>query len=210
MFHKKLSGKTIAILAADGFEEAELLKPKQTLEEAGAVTKIISINKNPIKSWTEKNWGTYIDVDQIVSEVKADDFDGLLIPGGVMNPDQLRTNKHVIQFAKDFILAGKPVAAICHGPWVLIETGLLDDCTVTSWPSLKTDLVNAGATWLDQEVIVDLGIITSRRPEDIPAFCSKFIEQLLDYIPTSAIKKTTITEVKADSQFEHELLLPHV
>jgi protease I len=193
----KLEGKVIAILATDGFEESELLKPKAALEDAGAITKIISIKHEPIKSWKDKNWGAALKVDEVVSKANSDDFDGLLLPGGVMNPDALRINAEAVQFAKEFILSGKPVAAICHGPWTLIETGLLDDCTMTSWPSLQTDLKNAGATWVDQEVVVDQGIITSRKPEDIPAFCRKFIEEILEYdssIPTGKTMKDNSAE----------------
>lgn len=178
---KNLEGKTIAILGTDGFEESELMKPKKILEEAGATTKIISLKEGSIKSWKEKNWGISIPVDQVASKANSEDFDALLIPGGVMNPDRLRMDADAVQFVKEFILIGKPVAAICHGPWVLIETGLLDDCIVTSWPSLKSDLINAGATWVDQEVVVDQGLITSRKPDDIPAFCRKFIEEILEY-----------------------------
>lgn len=201
MFEKKLHGKVIAILATNGFEEAELLKSRDILEEVGAQTMVVSLKKDPIKSWKNGNWGNSIKVDSLITDVNSEDFDALLIPGGVMNPDKLRTEPDVIQFVKEFILVGKPVAAICHGPWVLIETGLIDDCNITSWPSLKTDLVNAGATWIDQEVVVDQGIITSRKPDDIPAFCRKFIEEILQYsyVPsfqsTEAKKKDTQTRI---------------
>lgn len=196
---KNLEGRVIAILATDGFEESELLKPKENLEAHGAKTRIVSLKGGSIKSWAKNDWGKKIDVDEIVAESNSEDFDGLLIPGGVMNPDKLRMDADAIQFVKEFILVGKPVAAICHGPWVLIETGLIDDCTLTSWPSLKTDLVNAGATWLDQEVIVDQGIITSRKPEDIPAFCRKFIEQIVDYNYSPATEDNN----KAKDDFSH-------
>jgi len=194
IFEKKLTGKKVAIVATDGFEHDELFKPKKILESVGAEIKIISIKKDDIKSWSKGNWAETLKVDQLVTDANSEDFDALVIPGGVMNPDKLRTNEDIVQFAKEFILIGKPVAAICHGPWVLIETGLLDDCTVTSWPSLKTDLLNAGATWVDQEVVVDQGIITSRKPDDIPAFCRKIIEEILDYeyIPSfKAVDKET-------------------
>lgn len=194
---KNLEGKIIAILATDGFEESELFKPKETLEAAGATTKIISLKSGSIKAWNKTDWGKKIDVDELVSEANSEEFDGLLLPGGVMNPDKLRIDTAAVQFVKEFILLGKPVAAICHGPWILIETGLIDDCTVTSWPSLKTDLVNAGATWLDQEVIVDQGIITSRKPDDIPAFCRKFIEQILEY------NDAPVTDAGSKAKNEH-------
>ncbi|MBC7467194.1 MAG: type 1 glutamine amidotransferase [Bdellovibrio sp.] len=196
---KDLKGKTIAILATDGFEESELFKPKETLEAAGATTKIISLKGGSIKAWNKTDWGKKIDVDELVSEANSEDFDAILLPGGVMNPDKLRIDADAVQFVKEFILLGKPVAAICHGPWILIETGLIDDCTLTSWPSLKTDLINAGATWLDQEVIVDQGIITSRKPEDIPAFCRKFIEQIVEYSETPV----TAENNKAKSDHHH-------
>lgn len=186
---KEIENKTIAIIATDGFEESELFKTKELLEAAGAQTKVISLKKGSIKAWSKTDWGKSIQVDEVITNASSDDYDGLLIPGGVMNPDKLRTVPEVIQFVKEFILEGKPVAAICHGPWVLIETGLIDDCTVTSWPSLKSDLQNAGATWLDQEVIVDQGIITSRKPEDIPAFSKKFIEQILEYDKMPQLQK---------------------
>lgn len=198
MFESKdLKGKVIAILATDGFEESELFKPKETLEAAGGTTKIISLKMGSIKAWNKTDWGKKIDVDELVSEASSEDFDAILLPGGVMNPDKLRINAEAVQFVKEFILLGKPVAAICHGPWILIETGLIDDCTVTSWPSLKSDLVNAGATWLDQEVIVDQGIITSRKPEDIPAFCRKFIEQIVEY------SETPVTAENNKSKSDH-------
>lgn len=196
---KDLKGKTIAILATDGFEESELFKPKETLEAVGATTKIISLKGGSIKAWNKTDWGKKIDVDELVSEANSEDFDAILLPGGVMNPDKLRIDADAVQFVKEFILLGKPVAAICHGPWILIETGLIDDCTLTSWPSLKTDLINAGATWLDQEVIVDQGIITSRKPEDIPAFCRKFIEQIVEYSETPV----TAENNKAKSDHHH-------
>ena len=170
-----LNGKTIAILATDGFEQSELLKPKQALEEAGARTQVISPTENKIKGWEKKSWGKEIAVDVPLKSADASHYDALLLPGGVMNPDQLRMIPEAVRFAKQFFDQGKPVAAICHGPWMLVETGAVRGRTVTSWPSLKTDIRNAGGTWVDQEVIVSDGVVTSRNPEDIPAFNREMI-----------------------------------
>jgi len=167
-----LIGKTIAILATDGFEQSELTKPKKALEEAGARTHVVSPTEKgkKIKGWDHKDWGEEVAVDESLKSASADQYDALLLPGGVMNPDQLRMNPDAVRFVKDFFDHGKPVAAICHGPWMLVETGSVRGRTVTSWPSLKTDIRNAGGTWVDAEVIVSNGVVTSRKPEDIPAF----------------------------------------
>ncbi|MCU1305222.1 MAG: glutamine amidotransferase [Candidatus Sulfotelmatobacter sp.] len=170
-----LKGKTIAILATDGFEQSELVKPKQALEEAGARTQVVSPTENKIKGWDKKNWGEDVPVDVALQSADASQYDALLLPGGVMNPDQLRMNPEAVRFAKQFFDQGKPVAAICHGPWMLVETDAVRGRTVTSWPSLKTDIRNAGGTWVDQEVIVSNGVVTSRKPEDIPAFNREMI-----------------------------------
>ena len=170
-----LKGKTIAILATDGFEQSELVKPKQALEEAGARTQVVSPTENKIKGWDKKNWGEDVPVDVTLKSADASQYDALLLPGGVMNPDQLRMNPEAVRFAKQFFDQGKPVAAICHGPWMLVETDAVRGRTVTSWPSLKTDIRNAGGTWVDQEVIVSNGVVTSRKPEDIPAFNREMI-----------------------------------
>jgi len=173
----KLTDKKIAILATDGFEQSELLEPKKALEAAGARTVIVSLKKGQIKGWKDKNWGESISVDATVDSVNAAEFDGLVLPGGVMNPDALRKEKAAVEFVKGFVDAGKPIGAICHGSWTLIETGMVRGKTMTSWPSLKTDLENAGAHWVDQEVVVDQGLITSRKPGDLPAFNLKLIEE---------------------------------
>jgi len=173
-----LKGKRIAILATDGFEQSELLEPQSALVSAGAQTKIVSLKKGEIKGWKDKNWGKSIPVDLTVDEAKSEDFDGLLLPGGVMNPDQLRMNPQAVQFARSFFDAGKPIAAICHGPWLLVEAGIVRGRTLTSWPSLKTDIVNAGGKWVDKEVVSNSGITTSRKPADIPAFNSAMIQEL--------------------------------
>lgn len=170
-----LQGKKVAILATDGFEQAELLEPRKALDEAGATTQVVSPAGKKIKGWDQKDWGKEVSVDVPLDSAKAEEFDALLLPGGVMNPDQLRMNPTAVQFVKQFTDAGKPVAAICHGPWTLLEAGAVRGRTMTSWPSLKTDLKNAGASWVDKEVVNDEGVVTSRRPDDIPAFNREMI-----------------------------------
>lgn len=174
----KLSGKRVAILSEEGFEESELFKPKKALEEAGANVEVVSPNKNAeIKGWSEGEWGKSVKVDVKLESANPEDYDAIMLPGGVMNPDKLRMNQKAVDFVKAFVAAGKPIAAICHGPQILIETGMLAGKTLTSWASLKTDIKNAGATWVDQEVVVDHGLVTSRKPDDIPAFNKKMIEE---------------------------------
>ena len=180
----QLKGKRIAILATDGFEEVELTEPRKALDEAGAKTFIVSPESGSITAWDETDWGSSFDVDIELKDAKAEDFDNLLLPGGVLNPDQLRMNEQAVQFVSGFLHAGKPIAAICHGPQVLIETGELKGKKLTSYPSLKTDLVNAGARWVDEEVVVDQGLTTSRKPDDIPAFNDKMIEEFREGIHT--------------------------
>jgi len=175
---ENLTGKTIAILATDGFEQSELLKPQAALQEAGAKTVIVSLKGGEIKGWSEQNWGQTVSVDLTVDEAKAADFDGLLLPGGVMNPDKLRMNPKAVEFAQAFFKAHKPIAAICHGPWLLVEAGIVKGRTLTSWPSLKTDIANAGGKWVDREVVSDSDIVTSRKPDDIPAFNRAMIAAL--------------------------------
>lgn len=172
----QLDNKKIAILATDGFEESELFEPKKALEDAGAKVNIISLKSGDIKAWKKSNWGKSIHVDAVVGDVDQMQFDALMIPGGVMNPDKLRNDKKAVDFVKSFVSAGKPIASICHGPQVLIETGMTKGKTMTSWSSLKTDLTNSGANWIDREVVVDDNLITSRSPDDIPAFNKKMIE----------------------------------
>jgi protease I len=173
-----LTGKTIAILATNGFEQSELLEPRRALHLAGAKTTVVSLETGEIRGWTANNWGQTVSVDLTVDEAKPNDFDGLLLPGGVMNPDRLRLNSKAVQFARDFFDAHKPIAAICHGPWLLVEAGIVRGRTLTSWRSLKTDIVNAGGKWVDQEVVNDGGLITSRMPADIPAFNRAMIAAL--------------------------------
>jgi protease I len=175
-----LNGKTVAILTENGFEEVELTSPKKALEEAGATVHIVSPQKEKVKAWNHDHWSIELPVDKNISDVKADDYDGLILPGGVLNPDKLRTNKDAVEFAKDFLEAGKPVAAICHGPQLLIETGLLEGRDMTSYPSVQTDLKNAGVNWHDREVIVDNGLVTSRSLEDLEAFNDKMVEEIAE------------------------------
>jgi protease I len=177
MSDKKLLNKKIAILATDGFEQSELLEPKKALENAGAKVDIVSLKAGSIKSWSKRNWGPSVEVDVVVSEANPDNYQGLVLPGGTLNPDRLRMDPDAVAFVSEFTRTGKPIAAICHGPWTLIETDILDGRTVTSWPSLKTDLINAGAKWIDKAVVVDNGLITSRNPDDLPAFNEKIIEE---------------------------------
>ncbi|XGC79554.1 type 1 glutamine amidotransferase domain-containing protein [Bdellovibrio bacteriovorus] len=171
-----LSGKSIAILATEGFEESELLDPKKALERAGADTHVISLKKGVIKAWNHDKWGKTIEVDRTVEEADSADYDALLIPGGVMSPDKLRMDDEAVQFVQEFIDDEKPIAAICHGPQILIETSILVGRKVTSYPSVRTDIMNAGADWVDEEVVEDSGLVTSRKPADIPAFNKKMIE----------------------------------
>lgn len=171
-----LKGKKIAILATDGFEQVELTDPKKDLEDAGATVEVISLKSGEIKGWDKTDWGKSVKVDKTVDQVKASDFDVLVLPGGQINPDKLRVDEKAVAFVKDFAQSGKPVAAICHGPWTLIEAGVVKGKTMTSWPSVKTDLKNAGANWVDKEVVQDGNFITSRKPEDIPAFSKAIIE----------------------------------
>jgi len=175
MTNGNLQGKKVAILATDGFEQSELLEPRKALDEAGATTQLVSPAGKKIKGWDQKDWGKEVSVDVPLDSAHAEEFDALLLPGGVMNPDQLRMNPTAVQFVKQFTDAGKPVAAICHGPWTLVEAGAVRGRTMTSWPSLKTDLKNAGASWVDKEVVNDQGVVTSRRPDDIPAFNREMI-----------------------------------
>ena len=177
---KNLSDKRIAILVTDGFEQAELMEPRKALDEAGARTEVVSPAQGQVKGWKDKQWGDAVPVDVPLSGANPDLYDGLLLPGGVMNPDKLRMDPQAVQFVKAFVDAGKPIAAICHGPWTLVEAGAVEGITLTSWPSLQTDIRNAGGTWVDREVVTDNGIVTSRKPDDIPAFNSKMIEEFAE------------------------------
>ena len=176
----KLSGKKVAILAADGFEEVELTKPKKALEDAGARTSVISIKSAKIQGMNHADKGETVAVDLTLDDAKPQDFDALMIPGGLMNPDTLRSTEEAVEFVRHFFREGKPVAAICHAPWVLIDAGVISGRTVTSWPAIKTDVRNAGGNWVDQEVVVDNGLVTSRSPDDLDAFCSKVVEEMCE------------------------------
>lgn len=175
-----LTGKTIAVVATDGFEQVELTKPVDALREAGAEVVIVSPKSGEIQGFNHHDKGDTVAVDRSISAVRAGDFDGLLLPGGVISPDALRLEKDAIAFIRGFVEAGKPIAAICHGPWTLINAGGADGRRMTSWPSLQADLVNAGADWVDQAVVVDRGLVTSRKPDDLPAFCEQMIEAFAD------------------------------
>ena len=176
----ELRSKRVAVLVDEGFEQSELVDPKIALEAAGATVEVVSPHTGSVKGWQHKHWGQEVRVDRPLDTASADAYDALLLPGGVMNPDKLRMNPKAVAFVKAFVDAGKPIAAICHGPWTLIEAGGLRGKTVTSWPSLKTDLRNAGANWVDQEVVTDNGLVTSRKPDDIPAFNRKMIEEFAE------------------------------
>jgi protease I len=172
----ELKGRKIAILATDGFEQVELTDPKKNVEAAGATTEVLSVKDGSIKGWKFGEWGESVRVDKQVAKANVDDYDALMLPGGQINPDKLRMEKAAVDFVRKFVDSGKPVAAICHGPWMLIEAGVVKGKTVTSWPSVRTDLSNAGAKWVDKEVIEDGNLITSRKPDDIAAFSRKVIE----------------------------------
>ncbi|HEY5408270.1 MAG TPA: type 1 glutamine amidotransferase domain-containing protein [Ginsengibacter sp.] len=177
-----LNGKRVAILTENGFEETELTSPKKAMENAGIKVEIVSPQKSKVKAWAHDHWSVELPVNVNVENADVENYDALVIPGGVMNPDLMRMNEHCVQFAKDFMKTGKTVAAICHGPQLLIETGLLHGRKLTSYPSLKTDLKNAGADWRDREVVVDDNLITSRSPKDLEAFNKKLLEQIREGI----------------------------
>jgi len=179
---KNLSGKKVAILLTDGFEESEMVKPRKALIKAGAETRLISPKEGKVKSWATDDFGDEYDVDVVLDDANPADYDALLLPGGVMNPDKLRTIPAAVDFVRDFFEHGKPVAAICHGPQMLIEADVVVGRTLTSYPSLQTDLTNAGAHWVDQPVVTDKGLVTSRKPDDIPQFNEKMIEEIAEGI----------------------------
>lgn len=178
MATQNLSGKKVAIITENGFEEVELTSPLQALKEAGATVSVVSPQAGKVKAWNHDHWSIELPVDQQIDTADPNEFDALVVPGGVLNPDKARMNPKCVEFAQHFLNAGKPVAAICHGPQLLIETGLLRGRTMTSYPSVKTDLVNAGVNWVDREVVVDNGLITSRSPKDLDAFNRKMLEEI--------------------------------
>lgn len=176
----KLSGKRVAVLATDGFEQVELTKPVEALKAEGATVEVVSPKAGEIQGFRHHDKADRTSVDQTLDEASAGDYDALVLPGGVINPDALRLEPKAIAFIADIHAAGKPIGAICHGPWTLINAGALDGRRVTSWPSLETDLRNAGAEWVDEEVVVDQGLVTSRKPDDLPAFCARLIEEIAE------------------------------
>ncbi len=175
---RDIKGKKVAILTENGFEEIELTSPKKVLEDAGAIVHIVSPQKEKVKAWDHDHWSIELPVDVNLSDANPEDYDALLIPGGVINPDKMRINKDCIAFAQHFLEQGKPLAAICHAPQLLIETGMISTRKLTSYVSIKTDLINAGAHWEDKEVVVDNGLVTSRSPEDLEAFNKKMVEEI--------------------------------
>jgi protease I len=180
MTQHDLNGKKVAILVADGFEQVEMTEPRKALEEAGAETHIVSPASGQVKGWQKDHWGDEFDVDVPLENASPDDYDALVLPGGQMNPDNLRGDERAVSFTRAFVDAGKPVAAICHAPWTLVEADVVRGRRMTSYHTLKTDLRNAGADWVDEEVVVDQGIVTSRNPDDLPAFNRKMIEEIAE------------------------------
>jgi len=174
---RSISEQKIAILATDGVEQSEFMEPKRALEESGATVEVVSTKSGEIKGWNHTEWGESFQVDKTIDTVDASEYDALVLPGGVMNPDKLRTNPQAVSFVRKFFEEGKPVAAICHGPWMLVEANVLEGRKITSWPSLQTDIRNAGGQWVDEEVVVDQGLVTSRKPDDLPVFNQKMIEE---------------------------------
>ena len=175
-----LENRRVAILTEEGFEQVELTSPKAALKEAGAIVHVISPKTGKIKAWDKTNWGIEVDVDKQLDEVSPDDYDALMLPGGVLNPDKLRQNKEAVAFVTAFLQEGKPIAAICHGPQTMIDAQVVAGRRMTSYPSIRLDLINAGADWVDEKVVVDQGLVTSRKPDDIPAFNKKMIEEFAE------------------------------
>ena len=176
----ELQGKKVAFLATDGVEQVEYTEPRKAIEQAGATAQLVSLEPGEIQGFNHLDKGDRFPVDVEVAKASADDYDGLVLPGGVANPDFLRANPDAVQFVRSFFDAGKPVASICHGAWTLVEAGVVKGRTLTSWPSIRTDIENAGGTWVDEEVHVDQGLVTSRKPDDLPAFCAKAIEEIAE------------------------------
>lgn len=181
-----LQGKRVAILVENGFEQVEMTEPRKALNQSGAQTELVSPSPGKVKGWNHTQWGDEFQVDVPLNAADANQYDALVLPGGVMNPDKLRMNATAVQFVRSFVQQGKPIAAICHGPWTLIEAGAVRGRKMTSYPSLQTDLKNAGAQWVDQEVVVDQGLVTSRNPNDIPAFNRKMIEEFAEGVHSGA------------------------
>ena len=192
MAEKKLEGKTIAFLVAnEGVEQVELTEPWKAIEEAGGQPELVSLEEGEVQAFNHLDKADTFDVDRAVSDASVDDYDGLVLPGGVANPDFLRTDDDAVSFVRGFAEAGKPIGAICHAPWTLINAGVVEGMKVTSWPSLETDLRNAGADWVDEEVVVESGLVTSRKPDDIPAFNDKIVEEFCEGVHTELAQSTT-------------------
>jgi protease I len=189
-----LNGLRVAILATDGFEQSELTEPRKALDAAGASTQVVSPKSGSVRGWNHHEWGEEVEVDQLLETADPRNYDALVLPGGVMNPDALRMQPKAVAFVKSFFDAGKPVGAICHGPWTVVESGAAKGHRMTSWPSLQTDIRNAGAEWLNQEVVVDDNLVTSRKPEDIPAFN----REIISLFARSARHSSSEQELPAD------------
>ena len=185
-----LKNKRVAVLVTTGFEQSELFEPRRALEEAGAQSLVVSIQGGQIRGWKDGNWGDCIDVDLTLDEARDSQFDALMLPGGVINSDRLRLSPNAVSFVRSFFEAGKPVGAICHALWMIIEADVARGLKLTSWPSLQTDLRNAGAEWVDSEVVVDQGLVTSRGPQDLPAFSRKFLEEISEGRHIQAVIRT--------------------
>jgi protease I len=185
----KLQGKKIAIIATDGFEQVELTEPKKALQAAGATVEVVSPKSGQIKGWNHTDWGENTPVDRTFDEVKPTDYDGLVLPGGQINPDKLRIEPKAVAFVAEFVNSGKPVGAICHGPWLLVEAGVLKKRTLTSWPSVRTDIRNAGGHWVDEEVVTDGNLTTSRKPDDLPAFNNRLIQEFSQAKPSRSAEE---------------------
>jgi deglycase len=176
----KLDGKKVAFLATDGVEQVELTDPWKAVEQEGGQPELVSLEEGQIQGFNHLDKADTFDVDRAIADASADDYDGLVVPGGVANPDFMRMNEDAVRFVRAFFEAGKPAAVICHGPWILVEADVVRDRKVTSWPSLRTDIKNAGGNWVDEEVVVDAGLVTSRKPDDLPAFCEKVVEEICE------------------------------
>jgi protease I len=190
---EELKGKRIAFLAADGVEQVELTEPWKAVEQAGAEPELLSIQEGKIQGFKHLDKAATFKVDKLVSEADPTDYDGLVLPGGVANPDFLRTDENAVRFIKRFFEQGKPVGVICHGPWTLVEAGVVKGRKITSWPSLRTDIRNAGGNWVDEEVVVDAGLVSSRKPDDLPAFCAKIVEEFGEGVHAERVEKTAAT-----------------
>lgn len=197
---KKLKGQRVAILTCEGFEQSELFEPKKALEEAGAEVHVVSPKSGKIKAWDHNDWGRGINVDMTLEVAIPEEYHALMLPGGVINPDKLRMDKQAIEFVRHFVEAGKPIAAICHGPQTLIELDFVQGKRMTSWPSLKTDFINAGADWVDEEVVVDNGFVTSRKPDDLEAFNKKMIEEFAEGIHRAQTLAPKLKQKQQNSQ----------